>query len=54
MSATESAVNADFDWFSLEACRDPQRYDGLIREAGPVVYSPSTTYGRPDGTRRSS
>jgi cytochrome P450 len=35
-----SAVAADFDWFSPEVIRDPQKYDGLIREAGPVVYSP--------------
>src|ERR1700727_2143392 len=38
MPATEPAV--DFDWFSPEVCRDPQLYDGFIREAGPVVYSP--------------
>jgi cytochrome P450 len=30
----------DFDWFSPEVCRDPQLYDGLVREAAPVVYSP--------------
>src|SRR5690349_23003551 len=38
MPVTESSV--DFDWFSPEVCRDPQLYDGLIREAAPVVYSP--------------
>ena len=38
MPVTESSV--DFDWFSPEACRDPQFYDGLIREAAPVAYSP--------------
>ena len=38
MPVTESSV--DFDWFSPEVCRDPQFYDGLIREAAPVVYSP--------------
>ena len=38
MPVTDSSVH--FDWFSPEACRDPQFYDGLIREAGPVVYSP--------------
>jgi 4-methoxybenzoate monooxygenase (O-demethylating) len=38
MPVTDSSV--DFDWFSPEVCRDPQFYDGLIREAGPVVYSP--------------
>jgi hypothetical protein len=37
MPVTESSV--DFDWFSPEVCRDPQLYDGLIREAAPVVYS---------------
>jgi 4-methoxybenzoate monooxygenase (O-demethylating) len=41
MSVTDSAVDASFDWFSPEVCRDPQLYDGMIREAGPVVYSPS-------------
>src|ERR1700748_924302 len=38
MPVTDSSVH--FDWFSPEACRDPQHYDGLIREAAPVVYSP--------------
>src|SRR6266702_5226919 len=38
MPVTESSV--DFDWFSPEVCRDPQLYDGLIREAAPVAYSP--------------
>jgi hypothetical protein len=38
MPVTDSS--ADFDWFSPGVCRDPQLYDGLIREAGPVVYSP--------------
>ena len=38
MPITESSV--DFDWFSPEVCRDPQFYDGLIREAAPVAYSP--------------
>src|SRR5215469_6968892 len=40
MPATDSAVGTDFDWFSPEVIRDPQKYDGMIREAGPVVYSP--------------
>jgi cytochrome P450 len=40
MPATGSVTEADFDWFSPEACRDPQKYDALIRESGPVVYSP--------------
>ena len=40
MPATHSFTHADFDWFSEEACRDPQKYDAMIREAGPVVYSP--------------
>jgi cytochrome P450 len=40
MPTTDPTVDAGFDWFSPEACRDPQFYDGLIREAGPVVYSP--------------
>jgi 4-methoxybenzoate monooxygenase (O-demethylating) len=40
MTATDSVVDASFDWFSPEVCRDPQLYDGMIREAGPVVYSP--------------
>ena len=40
MPATDSAVAADFDWFSPEVIRDPQKYDGMIREAGAVVYSP--------------
>src|SRR5215471_20773486 len=40
MPVTDSSVDADFDWFSPEVCRDPQFYDGLIREAAPVVYSP--------------
>ncbi|MCW2895792.1 MAG: hypothetical protein QOG28_1744 [Trebonia sp.] len=38
MPVTDSSV--DFDWFSPEVCRDPQLYDGLIREAAPVAYSP--------------
>jgi hypothetical protein len=38
MPVTDSSE--DFDWFSPEVCRDPQFYDGLIREAAPVVYSP--------------
>src|SRR3984957_10969204 len=38
MPVTDSSV--DFDWFSPEVCRDPQFYDGLIREAAPVAYSP--------------
>ena len=38
MPVTESSV--DFDWFSPDVCRDPQFYDGLIREAAPVAYSP--------------
>src|SRR6202167_1851710 len=38
MPVTDFSV--DFDWFSPEVCRDPQFYDGLIREAAPVVYSP--------------
>ena len=38
MPVTESSV--DFDWFSPEACRDPQFHDGLIRAAAPVAYSP--------------
>ena len=40
MPATDSAVDTGFDWFSPEVIRDPQKYDGMIREAGPVVYSP--------------
>lgn len=35
-----SVLDADFDMFSQEAIRDPQRYDAMIREAGPVVYFP--------------
>jgi hypothetical protein len=52
--SARSAVAADFDWFSPEVIRDPQKYDGLIREAGPVVFRRSTTCGRRAGTRRSS
>jgi hypothetical protein len=40
MPASDSAVDTGFDWFSPEVIRDPQKYDGMIREAGPVVYSP--------------
>jgi 4-methoxybenzoate monooxygenase (O-demethylating) len=41
MPVSESPVlDANFDWFSVEAIRDPQKYDGYIRDAGPVVYSP--------------
>ncbi|HTU07842.1 MAG TPA: hypothetical protein VMG13_19965, partial [Trebonia sp.] len=40
MPPIDSAVDTDFDWFSPEVIRDPQTYDGLIREAAPVVYSP--------------
>ena len=41
MPVSDSPVlDADFDWFSVEAIRDPQKYDGYIRDAGPVVYSP--------------
>src|SRR5215472_18784362 len=40
MPAIDSAVDTGFDWFSPEVIRDPQKYDGMIREAGPVVYSP--------------
>ena len=38
MPATDSAVDTGFDWFSPEVIRDPQKYDDMIREAGPVVY----------------
>src|ERR1700744_6818744 len=38
MPVTDSSVH--FAWFSPEVCRYPQLYDGLIREAAPVVYSP--------------
>ena len=40
MTASDSVVDTGFDWFSPEVIRDPQKYDGMIREAGPVVYSP--------------
>jgi 4-methoxybenzoate monooxygenase (O-demethylating) len=40
MPAIDSVLDADFDMFSPEAIRDPQRYDALIREAAPVVYLP--------------
>src|SRR5260370_30765703 len=41
MPVSDSPVlDAGFDWFAVEAIRDPQKYDGLIPEAGPVVYSP--------------
>jgi 4-methoxybenzoate monooxygenase (O-demethylating) len=40
MPPIDSVLGADFDMFSGEAIRDPQRYDGMIREAGPVVYFP--------------
>src|ERR1700761_9748693 len=38
MPVTDSSV--DFDWFSRESGRHPQHFDGLIREAAPVAYSP--------------
>lgn len=40
MPAIESTLDADFDMFGPEACRDPRPYDTLIREAAPVVYIP--------------
>jgi 4-methoxybenzoate monooxygenase (O-demethylating) len=40
MPAIESALDADFDMFGPDACRDPRPYDTMIREAGPVVYVP--------------
>jgi cytochrome P450 len=40
MPAIDSVLDADFDMFSPEAICDPQHYDGLIREAAPVVYMP--------------
>ena len=40
MPAIDSVLDADFDIFSPEAIKDPQRYDALIREAAPVVYFP--------------
>lgn len=39
MATAEQLVpSSDFDLFSREAIRDPQRYDGMLRELGPVVY----------------
>ncbi|MBO0887229.1 MAG: cytochrome P450, partial [Acidimicrobiales bacterium] len=39
MATVEQLVpSSDFDLFSREAIRDPQRYDGMLRELGPVVY----------------
>src|SRR5689334_21550169 len=35
-----AALGADFDPFTPDVIRDPQRYDALIREAAPVVYFP--------------
>jgi hypothetical protein len=35
-----AALGADFDPFTPDVIRDPQHYDGLIREAAPVVYFP--------------
>jgi 4-methoxybenzoate monooxygenase (O-demethylating) len=40
MPAIESVLEADFDMFGPQACRDPRPYDTMIREAGPVVYIP--------------
>jgi hypothetical protein len=33
-----AALGADFDLFTPDVSKDPQHYDGLIREAAPVVY----------------
>lgn len=38
--AGAAALGADFDPFTPDVIRDPQHYDGLIREAAPVVYFP--------------
>jgi cytochrome P450 len=39
MATAERVVpSSDFDLFGREAIRDPQRYDGMLREIGPVVY----------------
>jgi 4-methoxybenzoate monooxygenase (O-demethylating) len=35
-----ASLGADFDPFALDVIKDPQHYDGLIREAAPVVYFP--------------
>lgn len=37
-TAERVAPSSDFDLFSREAIRDPQRYDGMLREIGPVVH----------------
>ena len=39
-SSSPAFLGADFDPFALEVIGDPQYYDGLIREAAPVVYFP--------------
>lgn len=38
--ASAAALGADFDPFTVDVITDPQYYDGLIREAAPVVYFP--------------
>jgi cytochrome P450 len=38
MALTDRVPTSDLDLFSREAIRDPQRYDGMLREIGPVVY----------------
>jgi cytochrome P450 len=38
--ASAAFLGADFDPFTVEVIKDPQHYDGLIREAAPVVYFP--------------
>jgi cytochrome P450 len=35
-----ASLGADFDMFAVDVIKDPQHYDGLIREAAPVVYMP--------------
>lgn len=40
MSAARPTMADDYDMFDVEALRDPQTHDAVIRERGPVVYMP--------------
>ena len=40
VSSSAASLGAEFDPFTPDVIRDPQYYDGLIREAAPVVYFP--------------
>jgi cytochrome P450 len=40
LPSSTATLGADFDPFAPDVIKDPQHFDGLIREAAPVVYFP--------------